>query len=160
MIKKFLLLCVLTAVVGFSFVSCANKKYSDNVGCSDITKAIQDELFKTNEYAEYPMSEIEYMIDPSLFDSCSVIYSVSSDDISEIGVFHAPGQNSATLLFEEANNYIKQTQGEKREFLRSYMPSELTTLDSASARRFGNYVVFSFSNDSEKIFATVEELLK
>jgi len=92
--------------------------------------------------------------------SSSVIYSNSSDDIGELGIFRAPDENTAALLFSEVKSYVDQMKNEKRDFLKNYLPNELSKLDNAEVRQLGNYVVFSFIDDSDQIFKEIEKILK
>ena len=115
------------------------------------------------EFGEYSSADLNlFFPDSELFDDFYVIYSKDNTDVSELGILHASNDENAKKLLEDAQLYIKDNQEQKREFLRNYSPSELEKLNSAEARRFGNYVIFTVADQDEKskIFQKAEELLK
>ena len=70
-------------------------------------------------------------------------------------------EENAKKLFEEAKLYVKNMQEQKSEFLRNYSPDELSKLNSAEARRFGNYVIFAIGEQEDKnnLFKKAEDML-
>ena len=54
------------------------------------------------------------------------------------------------MLYEEAKGYIKATQEQKSEFLRSYSPAELSKLNCAEARLLGEYIVFVIAQQGDR----------
>ena len=142
------------------FVSCGQIQYSDTVECSSITSSIKQHLPSTDGYSEYTVDEVKYMVDPSLFDSYSIIYSNSSDNIDEVGVFHAKDIESASILLEKVNQYVSSIKKEKNDFLRNYLPSEIGKLESGEAKQFGNYVVFAFTENNKEIFKNIANMLR
>lgn len=144
------------------FGSCGQKGYSDTLTCTEITSELKEEIFAENGYSDYSSNDIKYMFDDdTLFDSCSVIYSSSSDDVGEIGVLHASDAESADALLETVNGYLKELDEEKRAFLKSYLPNELEKLDNAEAKRFGNYVAFVVLEPTTRdaVFERLEAML-
>ena len=138
--------------------SCSTIQYSDIVDCSYITSSIKQELPLKSGYSEYSSDEVKYIIDPSLYDSCSIIYSDSSDDIDEIGVIHA-NEGCSELLLKEVMAYVDHAKQDKHDFLRNYLPNELDKLDSGEVKQFGNYVVFAFSDNNKEIFKRIANIL-
>ncbi len=153
----FFILC--TALI---FSSCAQKGYSEVYSCSELTKALESEILSEETYGAYSHEDVKYMFDDdTLFDSYSIIYSSSSEDIGEVGILHAPTSESAEELLDEANEYLSSLNEEKRAFLKSYLPYELEKLDYAEAKRYGNYVVFVVQDQDTRnaVFAKLEALL-
>ena len=96
-----------------------------------------------------------------LYDDICIIYSSDSTDISELGIIYSADEENAKKLFEEAKLYVKNMQEQKSEFLRNYSPDELSKLNSAEARRFGNYVIFAIGEQEDKnnLFKKAEDML-
>lgn len=160
MIKKYTALFLLCCSVFFA--SCAQNKYLDTLPCARITDTLTEEILGSDMYAEYTQKDVSLLFgNDELFDSCSVIYSISSDDIGEVGVFHAKDNQNAKKLLEKAEKYIEDIKDEKNSFVRNYMPQELDKLNYADTRRFGNYVVYTIlsADTSDEIFDTVKKLL-
>lgn len=160
MIKKYTALFLLCCSVFLS--SCAQSKYLDTIPCSTITDTLTEEILGSDMYAEYTENDVSLLFgNNELYDSCSVIYSVSSDDIGEVGIFHATDSDTAKKLLEKAEKYIEDTRDERNSFVRNYMPEELDKLNYADTRQFGNYVVYTIlsADESEDIFCAVKELL-
>ncbi len=160
MIKKYTAIFLLCCSVFLS--SCAQSKYLDTLPCTTITDTLTEEILGTDMYAEYSEKDVSLIFgNTELFDSCSIIYSVSSDDIGEVGIFHAKDSDTSKKLLEKVEEYIEDTRDERNSFVRNYMPEELDKLNYADSRRFGNYVVYTIlsADESEEIFCTVKELL-
>ncbi len=159
---KIRLLTVLL-LVGLFLSSCASNSFSDNVECKSITKSLQSEISALEGYYAYDDTDIQFIFDPSLpIESCSIIYSASSEDIGEVGVLHADDDKSAQMLLEAAREYIEQVCTDKSAFVENYLPAERAKLDCADAKRFGNYVVFALleADDRDAVFKTAEKCLK
>ena len=94
--------------------------------------------------------------------SYSVIYSSSSDDIGEIGVFHARSQEDSLELLDDVTEYLHDLKEEKSAFVRNYLQGEQEKLDGCTVKRFGNYVVFTVLDPSQSsaVFKQVEKMLK
>ena len=163
--KKFIS-CALALSILLScalFCSCASTGYSDTLSCADITNALKREILADSEYTEYSPTEAKYVFDESdIFDSCSIIYSSASDDVGEIGVFHAKTQDQATELLKDAKQHISEEQKDKSEFLRNYLPSEVSKLERADVRQYGNYVIYAILSPEEQndVFSYIEKMLK
>ena len=155
-------LIIIFLILLLCFGSCEATAYKNSLSCKDITYSLQDELTGYENYKEYGEADVGAIIrSDNLYDSCSVIYSVSSDDIGEIGIFHASNEADIDQLLEESLDHIKALKDEKQEFLRNYLPDELIKLNYADARAFGNYVVYTVlaADESEEVFSFVQKLL-
>ena len=158
--KKYIAI-LLSLIFCISFASCAQTKYDDSLSCSDIATALDEEFLGTEEYEAYEESDIKYMFNSDDFDSCRILYSISSDDIGEIGVLHAKDAQGADKLLDEVNEYIEDIKEEKSDFLRNYLPEEFKKLDNARVKRFGNYVIYTVlePEQSQRIFERAKEIL-
>ena len=102
--------------------SCGKADYANTIPCDDITSSLREELLGAELYQEFNDNDVKFIFDSSdLYDSSSVIFSVSSDDIGEVGVFHAKDSESAQKLLDEAIDYVENMKDEKQEFLKNYM---------------------------------------
>ena len=74
----------------------------------------------------------------------------------------APSEKNAEEVLREAQAYIERTKSERRAFVESYLPSELSKFNSAEARRFGTYVIYTIleSERAALVFDKAEEALK
>jgi hypothetical protein len=150
--------CILSCVI---LSSCASNKYSDTLSCTDITKSLQSKILADDDYREYSADEVRYIFNGrDSFDSCSIIYSAASDDIGEIGVFHAASEEEAKKLLNDTEEHVQKEREEKSEFLRNYLPNESKKLENAEVKRFGNYVVYAVNEDKDAVFSYIEKLLK
>lgn len=161
--KKFII-ALLSLPCAFIFTFCSAKTFSDSLACNELSSTLQKEIsVPYGEFGEYSSADLNlFFPDSELFDDFYVIYSKDNTDVSELGILRASNEENAKKLLEDAQLYIKDNQEQKREFLRNYSPSELEKLNSAEARRFGNYVIFTVADQDEKskIFQKAEELLK
>ena len=159
-ISIFILFILLVTLI---FQSCSQKKFNDSFTCNELSRRLKSEIQPTeSEFESYSREELTFLFPSNdLYDDICVVYSSDSTDVCEIGVFHAPDEEAAKKLFEEAKLYIKNMQEQKSEFLRNYSPAELPKLNSAEARRFGNYVIFAIGEQNEKnnLFKQAEEML-
>lgn len=160
MLKKYIAIITLVPIV--FFCSCAKKEYLDTISCGNITDTLTEEILGSDMYAEYSENDVKLIFNNSeLFDSCSVIYSLSSDDIGEVGVFHAKNSDNAKMLLKEITKYIEEVKDEKNSFVNDYMPQELDKLNYADTRQFGNYVIYTIlsSDTSDEVFMTAKNML-
>lgn len=160
---RYLILILSLALLCSFFTACYQNTYSDTLTAQDVSQAARAQVSDGGEYLEYSADDISYMLgDNSGIKDCSVLYSPSSDDISEIGVLHAHSNEEAEQLLKAAEKYINELKATKTEFLRNYAPGELDKLENARVQRFGQYVVFTVLSpeSSSRVLATVEEMLK
>lgn len=162
-IRIFLLSTLLLLLIALIFSSCSKKDFSSLLTCKEVSNSLESEIsVPEDKFEPYTSEELRFLFSsPELFDDIYVIYSTDSTDICEIGVLYASSEENAKMLLEDAKNYIKTLQEQKNEFLRNYSPSELTKLNSAEARRYGNYIIFTVADmeDKNNIFTKAENIL-
>lgn len=142
--------------------SCVQKSFADTSTCSEIGAIIEAAVNDGQEYIAHDTAHISlYFDDTDEYDDHFTAYSANTSDINEFGVFHAPNENAAAELYEEVRDYVSDMQEEQRAFIKSYAPSELTKLDSAKVKRFGNYVVYTVldRDTSNKVIGELEKYL-
>lgn len=148
---------ILFIVLLLCFSACSQKKYSDTLSCAELSGEIRE---NDTEYGEYDEEYLKYFFaDSKLQDDFCIAYSTDNNDITEIGIFHVPDEDSAKELTRVAEDYIEEMQSTQRAFIASYAPNEIKKLDSASVRRFGNYVIYSIAEDNESVFNKIEKRL-
>ena len=161
--KKILSIIILTFILTLIFASCSHKNFTDSLTCKDLSLTLKREIsVPSGEFEEYSTDELNFLFTTTeLYDDICVIYSSDTTDICELGIIHATNEENAKKLFEDSKNYIKSIQEQKSEFLRNYSPDELKKLNSAEARRFGNYVIFIVSekDDRDTLLKKAEALL-
>ena len=145
------------------FASCSDKNFNSSLSCQELTTSLKKEIsVPEGNFKEYTVDELKFLFSsPELYSDICIIYSTDSTDVCELGVIHASNQENAKKLYEDAKHYIKSLQEEKSEFLRNYSPEELTKLNSAEARCFGEYIIFTIAEkaDRDTVFRKAETLL-
>ena len=149
----------------FIFISSCSEAqaYREDVRCSTLTGAISSEAKNDADFVEYTNEELSFLFsDLSQCDDYSIIYSISTSDISEIGVFHCPDEESAKNILEIATSYVEDQKINQRAFISSYAPYELEKLDNAEVHNYGRYVVYVIldQKNASLAFDTIENLLK
>ena len=158
MYRKKLFLPLLILIISILSSSCSKPEYSDDKDCRSLAESVKDD---GTEYEEHDEEYLKFFFEnSSLQDDFCIIYSRDTGDITEIGVFHAPDTDSARELMTVIESYISEMQDTQRAFIGSYAPLELPKLDGATVKRFGNYLVYSISDNSEEIFSSIEKTLK
>ena len=156
-----IILCIFCS--GCIFASCSKKEYSDTSTCKDVSNELMREIsVPEGEFSQYTDKELTFFFSsPALYNDCAVIYSKDTEDIAELGVLHAADEETAKKLLDDVKLYIKNLQEQKLEFLSNYSPDEVEKLNSAEARRFGNYVIFTVAspNDKKCMFEKAEKML-
>lgn len=142
--------------------SCNAKKYSDDVSCYELCEYAIAAIDEGEDFSDYGKEYIKYFFENSeLHDDFRIVYSTETDDIDELGIFHAPSADAAKEISAIAQNYISEMQNTQRAFIGSYAPEELPKLDNAEVRVFGNYVVYAIMEDDEKseAFSAIDKKL-
>ena len=149
--RLILLMSVLLAITLF-FQSCSQKEFNASITCKELSTSLKREIsVPEGNFEEYTEDELDFLFStPKMYDDVCIVYSSDSTDVCELGVLHASSEENAQLLYEEAKNYIKSTQEQKREFLRSYSPAELSKLNCAEARLLGEYIVFVIAEQGDR----------
>ncbi len=143
--------------------SCSGSDYADGVSCASLSNTVKEAWNDSLEYAEYGENYLEYFFDgDSYYDDFSIIYTVDTGNIDELGIFHAPDSNSAEEIYEDALEYIENMREDERAFIASYAPEELPKLDGAEVRTIGSYVVYVIASKSrvESAMSAIEESLR
>ena len=145
-------------------VSCSKApSYREDVKCAALSRAVRDNVQGSANFSEYEEEEVSFLFsDLSFCDDYSLIYSSPTADISEIGVFHCPDEESAKEFLEIVTSYIEDQKVNQRAFISSYAPRELEKLDHAEVRRYGTYVIYVMLDDEERAltFDAIENALK
>ena len=157
---------IIALIISLSIVilpSCARMSYADDVACEDIGDSIKTSLDESTEYSLFDRAHIDKNLDVSgEYDDFYAIYSTDTNDIDEIGIFHAPTKEDAEDMAEACRDYVEDMQEDSRAFIASYAPEELPKLDDAQVRRFGNYVVYTVlpEDTANAVFESIKEALK
>ena len=144
--------------------SCAAKNtYRDDIPCSDIITALENEMATAGGYVHLGDTELQIIFgdDISLAKDRSVSYSLLSENVDEFGIFKTDSEKSTIELAEECLDYIEEKYENENAFIASYAPEELPKLKDAEVKTFGNYVAFAILNESDRaaFFEKVEEML-
>ena len=162
-LKKLFAIIPLITLTIFIFQACTEKSYKSAIPCEELSMTLKEKLSAPgNEFSQYSTDELKFFFpSPDLYSDACVIYSTDSTDIREVGVLHASSKENAKKLCEDAKAYIKTLQEEKSEFLRNYSPAELTRLNSADVKEYGEYIIFvvAEANERDEVFKTAESLL-
>ena len=143
--------------------SCSKAEYSHDRDCDDVLENIKNLPSISQEYEEYDDEFVNFFLPNSpSFDDFEVIYSTSTNDITEIGLFRFASTEDAISMENVLNNYISETQSNQRAFIASYAPNEISKLDKAEVRRFGHYTVYAIiaPDEKEDLFEQIEKELK
>ena len=141
--------------------SCSRSSFTNDRSCEEIcttiTAAIDDQ-----QYMQFDSTHLNvYFEDNSKYDDYYIVYSESTNDINEFGIFHATDKETSNELYDSCLEYIQELQENSRAFIASYSPNELNKLDNAQVRKFGNYVVYTVLSEysAQLVFNQVEKLL-
>ena len=161
--KRFLFF-TLTLMLCLTLFSCKSSKgYSDGIPCSELLDTAEEQIPIDLGYESFDGDHIKlYFENTELDDDRSLRYSVASENINEMGIFHAPDEGSAKELKEITQRYLDGLLEEKGTFIGSYAPKELEKLENAEVRIFGNYVAYAIlsADDRKLFFDTIENALK
>ena len=154
----------LALILTFSLLicGCSEEKYRDDVDCKSLVLSVTAEMPSELDFRELDESFREFYFEGADgFDDCYIAYSADSEDISEIGVFHAVSDEAAEKIEGVCYEYINDLSQNSRAFIASYAPEELVKLDNAEVRRYGRYIVYTVleAADSERAFEIVENAL-
>ena len=147
----------------FCMVSCRKAQYRDDVLCETLTATVCEKIENDEEFLPFGEEHIRFSFeDTDCFADKSLVYSVRSENIDEIGVFLAESDEDVDELRRLCDQYVTTLREEQRAFVASYAPREATKLDAATVRVFGRYVVYTVlsEDDREKAYEKIEELLR
>lgn len=161
--KPFAILCLLTLLSCLSLSACQKKEsYADDIPCSELMDAVEDQLPVNFGYETFGGDHLRYYFeDTKLPDDACLRYSVLSEDINEIGIFHTTNAESGEEVKDLAEDYLEELLEDQRAFIASYAPEELPKLERAEIRTFGNYTVYAILDDEDRAlaFETIEKKL-
>ncbi len=154
------LLCCLL----LSLISCKKEQgFSDDVPTAELMDAVVEQIPVNFGYETFGGEHLRYYFeDTKLHDDACLRYSVLSEDINEIGIFHTTNPHDQDKIKGLAEDYLKELLSDQGAFIASYAPEELPKLEEAEIRTFGNYTVYAIADapDRELIFETVEKTLR
>ena len=159
--KRFLIFGLILALL--CTASCRQTTYRDDVACETLTASVCEEIDGDEEFVPFGEEHIRYSFeDTDRFADHSLVYSVRSENIDEIGVFLAKSDEDVAELRRVCEEYVRTLQKEQRAFVASYAPREATKLDNAAVRVFGRYVVYAVLDEEacEEAFSCVKEMLE
>ncbi|MBE6707007.1 MAG: DUF4358 domain-containing protein [Ruminococcaceae bacterium] len=142
--------------------SCATASFADSSTCAELGELIEATVNDGQEYIPHDDTHRSlYFDDVEEYDDYFSAYSANTSDISEFGVFHAPNDEAAAELYDEVCDYVSDMQNEQRAFIASYAPDELSKLDAAKVKKFGNYVVYTVldKDTANAVFKKIEVFL-
>ena len=159
---KKILLFIALAISMLIFPSCKQAEYSSSLTSKELSDALMGQISGSEDYIEYTDEELSYFDFAKNADAdITVLYSRAAEDVGEIGVIRI-SKEKAKEMQSAVENYLKMQKNEKAAFFKNYAPGELSKLDRAEVRRFGDYIIFTVlsSEDSQAVFNKVEEILK
>lgn len=150
--------------LSWTLVACAHTAaYADGLSCAELIEIAEAQAPVRFGYETYGSEQVQYCFsDTQLPDDCCLRYSVLSEDINEIGIFHTVGKADQKAMQELCRTYLQDLLGEKSAFIAGYAPEELPKLTHAEVRCFGNYTVYVIASDAERaqVFRALEEALQ
>ena len=159
-----ILSCALLLTLCLLFTACSGKEeYQDSLSCRELTDLAQKKVAVAGGYTAYDENVLEYFFKGTdLPDDFSLIYSTTSADINEIGIFHAPNADDAKELCTICEDYLTEMQETQSAFIASYAPEELNKLKNATVVRYGNYVIYTILTpaDGEEVLSLLRDRLK
>lgn len=104
-----------------------------------------EEHFADSTFVSLSEEEIRFTlnIDPDEYQQASVFLSTGGATIDEVGFFLADEEQIAALV-QKLETYLAEFKAGKREWLRSYNPSEAQKLENGKLLRYGNCLVYGF----------------
>ena len=161
--KKIHVLSLILALCCLLFACAKASAYANDVPCAELADRATDQIPVNFGYETYGGEHIRYYFDDTeLPDDVCLRYSVLSEDINEVGIFHAPNEEAKAELVRLCEDYLARLLDEESAFIASYAPKELSKLEHAEVKSFGNYVVYAILDDDDRelVFETVEKELK
>ncbi|MBR2353576.1 MAG: DUF4358 domain-containing protein [Clostridia bacterium] len=160
--KACALLLVLVLSLIFLFSCGENKQYADGVSCEELMNTAKSVISAELGYTDLGNEQILYYFGKTDgYNDVCLRYSVRSETIDEIGIFHSVNEERAQEIGEHSEKYLAQMKEEQGAFIASYAPKELSKLEKAEVRQFGNYTVYAIlsEEDRQAVFQALEERL-
>ena len=161
---KIFLKCALPLMlVLLVFSACAEREsYADGISCRELMELAEKEIPTDLGYTDFGEEQIRYYFDNTDdFDDVCLRYSTRSENINEVGIFHSASKQEAKEMREEIEDYLEDMREEQSAFIASYAPNELSKLEEAEIRQFGNYTVYTILSreDKSKVFQALKDRL-
>ena len=160
--RIFPILLILSLIVSLSACQKKQTVYRDDLSCADLTEAVEAQIPVNFGYESLGGDHIRYYFDNTgLPDDHSLRYSVLSEDLNEVGIFHSPTEASAEEMLRLTERYLATILEEKAAFVESYAPKEVPKLAGAEAKNIGNYTVYAILEEKDRalVFETVAKML-
>ena len=157
--KKIILFLLLPMLL----TSCRQRLYDDTVSCETLCKTALSAITNRQDFSEYGATQRKLILSEVAESAdCHMLFSVSSQNIDEIGVFHGQNEAEAKEIYAKIEDYLEDQIEHQSAFIASYAPEELPKLTNSEVRRFGNYVIYIIlpEEDKEDAFDAIEEALK
>lgn len=145
---KKIFITFITFILLFSLVSCSAPNYSDALSPSEIYAAVSSSVSTENgtkvldpdAILEISEAKIPYLKD------FIMIRANDAKNVNEYGIFRAEDgkANEVRALIE---SYVKTKQASY--LAMNYLPEETKKIENAKTKIFGNYVIYSFLNESD-----------
>ncbi len=152
---------LLITVLLLTLVSCGGD-YIDTVSSSELATAAIASV--TTDGGTRVLDDdviLEFVEDevPSYLRDYTVIKSKNGKNINEIGIFRVE-DGKASDMKKIVERYVSMLQSDYRN--QPYFPEEVEKIDFATVKVYGNYVVYSFLNesDTEAFYTAIENNLK
>lgn len=154
-------LVLLAAILTFSFASCGEKGYRDDVSVNTVAEEINKSLsnIENLEPADANYISVQQKLP---IDKCAEyieMFQTSGIGIDEYGIFKMNDAESAEAMKSAIESYLATA---RATFNENYAPNERPKIDASEVKVFGNYVIYAVLSDSEKdmAFTTLESALK
>ncbi len=160
--KKLAALSLLFSLLALPSCKASKKSYADDLSCAELTQAVEAQIPVNFGYESFGGEHIQYYFEgTTLPDDHSLRYSVLSEDLNEVGIFHSPDEASAREMLRLTEEYLSTLLEDKKAFIESYASEELPKLEEAEVRNFGNYTVYAILEEQDRklVFETVEKKL-
>ena len=152
MLKKAIYL-LLILCLSVSLFGCKSNDYADDLPCSQLISIAETCAHTESGYEPMGTGRSDYAFGTLGHDDCALLVSSATENIDEIGIFHAPSPDAAKEISTALEVYLDGLLEEKGTFIASYAPYELEKLENAEVRRFGNYVAYAIlSRQSQNAF--------
>ncbi len=154
-------ICLLVCML---LTGCAQRAtdYTDDLPCAEIMDTVEEQIPVNFGYETFGGEHVTmYFEDTKLSDDRCLRYSVLSENINEVGIFHTESKEEQKAMEDLCEAYLKELLEEKRAFIASYAPEELPKLENAEVRSFGQYTVYAILDEDDRTltFETIERLL-
>ena len=142
------LITIVSIILLLSFVSCSGGEFTDSKGATEIATAISSAIttdggtktLDSDAILEISDDKISYLKD------FVMVKAKNAKNINEYGIFRVEN-GKAEEMKALVSAYVENLQKIYRAM--DYFPEEVEKIDFATVKVFGNYVVYSFLNESD-----------